>query len=77
MLLLLAEIIVGPASVAVILVRADWSELVTKEPVDPESNIEYLLEDGGGLRHGQLKYNTIRCCYLCYLSGCVMSQDVR
>ena len=66
-----------PASVAVILVRADWLELVTKEPVAPESNIEYLLEDGGGLRHGQLKYNTIRCCYLCYLSGCVMSQDVR
>ena len=45
MLLLLAEIIVGPASVAVILGRADWSELVTKEPVDPESKIAYLLED--------------------------------
>ena len=45
MLLQLAEIIVGLASVAVILVRADWSELVTKEPVAPESKIAYLLED--------------------------------
>ena len=49
-LLPLAKIIVGPESVAVILVRADWSELVTKEPVAPESKIAYLLEDWGGTK---------------------------
>ena len=68
MLLPLAAIIVGPASVAVILVRADSSELVTKEPVAPESKIAYQLEIGGGTK-SRLKYNMIRCCYLCYLSG--------
>ena len=31
----------------VILVRADSSELVTKEPVAPESKIAYVLEDWG------------------------------
>ena len=78
MLLLLAAIIVVPVSVAVILVRSDWSELVTKEPLDPEPKIAYLLEDwdGGGLRHGLLKYNVIRCCYLRYLSGCVLYRDM-
>ena len=50
MLLPLAAIIVGPASVAVILVRADWSELVTKEPVAPESKMAYILEDWGGTK---------------------------
>ena len=77
MLLQLAEIIVGLASVAVILVRADWSELVTKEPVAPESKISYYWRIGGGLRHVRLKYNMIRCCYLFYLGRCVLSRDVR
>ena len=48
MLLLLAAIIVVPASVAVILVRSDWSGLVKKEPLAPEYKISYLLEDLGG-----------------------------
>ena len=47
MLLTLAAIILVPASVAVVLVRSDWSELVTKEPLALESKIAYLLEDWG------------------------------
>ena len=42
MLLTLAAIILVPASVAVVLVRSDWSELVTKEPLAPEPKIAYL-----------------------------------
>ena len=34
----------------VILVRADSSELVTKEPVAPESKMAYILEDWGGTK---------------------------
>ena len=50
MLLPLTAIIVVPVSVGVILVRSDWSELGTKEPLDPEPKIAYLLEDWGGRR---------------------------
>ena len=78
MLLPLTAIIVVPVSVGVILVRSDWSELGTKEPLDPEPKIAYILEDwGGAQRHGRLKYSMIRCCYLHYLSGCVLYRDVR
>ena len=48
MLLLLAAIILVPVLVTVILVRAAWLELVTKEPVALESKIAYLLEYWGG-----------------------------